>query len=152
MNYLFRNNNIFVFPERQDQPLNLVGNNKKAVLVIFRARETADQLMTFLGKVLGAVQLNVEEDIHCLNITNHSSISFSKLSSTPPYQQVIIFGAEPEELGLHFDHRLYQPIHLGNTTFLFADELQEIFEERRQGKKKMAGALWKALQSIFLKA
>ncbi len=149
MKHLFRNINIFVFPENQDQALRLAGQNKKAVLIIFRAGEMSDQLLPFLGKVLGALQLDLEEDTHHIDITTHAPISFSLLSSRHAYKKAIIFGVQPEELGLRINARPYLPFRLGGTHFLFADELKDIYQERQEGKKKMAASLWKALQSIF---
>jgi hypothetical protein len=146
---LFKDTNIFSLPETGKQHLDLLGNNQKAVLVVLRVKEWNQELHTFLGKILGAVQLNLDEDTHCLNITNHPTISFSQLNQKQPYRQVICFGLKPEELGVNIHAQMYQPFVLSDVHWLFANDLQAIYEERQAGKKQMAGALWKALKDMF---
>lgn len=149
MRQLFKDTNIFALPEAEKQPIELLGNNKKGVLIVFRAQGWNQELRNFLEKILRAVQLNFEEDIHYLNITNHPSISFFQLNQNKAYRHVIAFGLAPKELGLNIESRLYQPILLSDIQWLFAHNIQDIFEERQQGKKQMAAALWKALQLMF---
>ena len=151
MNHLFHHSNIFVLPEAEKQQLTLIGENKKAVLIIIRVEELNPELMVFLGKILEAVRLNIKEDIHILNITNHSSISFPQLYHKHAYQYLLCFGLQPKEMGLNIECQLYRSFTLSEVTMLFANNLQDIFNERQQGKKQMAVALWKALQGIFLK-
>ncbi len=146
---LFKDINIFALPEAEKQQIELLGNNKKAVLIVIRAQEWNQEIQAFLGKILGAVQLNFEEDIHCVNITNHPSISFFQLNQNKAYRHVIAFGLPPKELGLNIESRLYQPTLLSDIQWLFAHNIQDIYEERKQGKKQMAGALWKALKDMF---
>jgi hypothetical protein len=146
---LFKDTDIFSLPEAQKQELELLGNNQKAILVVLRVTEWNQAMHTFLGKILGAVQVNVDEDTHCLNITNHASISFSQLHQKHPYQRVICFGLKPKELGLNIEETMYRPFTLSDVQWLFAHNLQTIYEERQEGKKQMAGALWKALKEMF---
>jgi len=149
LNLIFNNTDIFVLPEFKKQALKVAGNNKKGILVVIRVAEPDQQLLSFLGKILKAVKINMEEDAHILNITNVSSISFSQINAEKEYKHLLSFGVSPEELGLRVDHQLYRPLQISSTIFLFANPLPAIFEERQQGKKKMSTALWKALQALF---
>lgn len=150
MKQLFKDANIFALPESEKQQLEYFGNNQKGILIVLRVKEWNQELRAFLGKILYAVKLDFDEDIHCLNITNHPSISFSQLNQKNTYQYVICFGLKPKETGLTVEGHLYQPFQLSGIQWLFANNLEDIYEERQQGKKQMAGALWKALQNMFL--
>lgn len=151
MKQLFKHINLFSLPETEKQAFEGFGNDNKAILLILRVKEWDQELKTFLGKILKAVDLDIEEDIYCINITNHSSISFSRLPGKNNYQNIICFGLAPTEIGLTVDCKMYQPFVLSNKNWLFAHNLQDIFEERQQGKKQMAGALWNAMKQLFLK-
>ncbi len=149
MNSLFYNTNIFVVPEAKNQAFSLTGSNKKKTLVIIQVEENKNELLAFLKKILEAVKLNMHEDIHFINTTNKSSISFSTQLAHHKYEYVISFGKKPTELGIQIDYTPYQPINISGIQMLFVEDLQTIFEERQKGGKQKAAALWKAMQSIF---
>lgn len=123
------------------------------VAAFVRALPETDEsaLEAFLDKVLQAVGLRLSIDVLLIKVTQGDAYSFSRFSRRYPLRQALIFGVEAQDLGLHFQLPLYQPVTVGGATFLRAHGLAEILEERRQGGREKAGQLWKALQELFPK-
>lgn len=141
---------ILDLPENDNLTGRLSGENAKGILIVFQNAQNNEELLPFLEKILVAVQLNAPKDTLVLEITAQEKFSFLGLSQKLGFQYFISFGIEPERMGLYYENTLYQPLQYDNCTFLFADDLQKIFEERQQGGKRMSGELWKVLKSLFL--
>ena len=73
-----------------------------------------------------------------------------KQKKSQKISHAFFFGMQPKQVGLNGAIPLYHPIQLNNITFIFADELSAIYTERQEGGKKMSGALWNVLKSLFL--
>lgn len=125
------------------------GDGKKQVLVVCQAAQANESLLEFLGRILGAVQLDPREDILLYVITPAKPISLSGIRRDFPFEKAILFGAAPAQVGLQFAPPPYHPVEHAGVHYLFADDLQDIYVERQQGKKKRAAALWKALREMF---
>jgi len=41
------------------------------------------------------------------------------------------------------------PVQFGSTTFVLADSIADIFEERQAGGKEKSGQLWRTLKACF---
>ncbi|MCB0560878.1 MAG: hypothetical protein H6573_30480 [Lewinellaceae bacterium] len=128
----------------------LSGNNARRVLIVLERLESDSELMDFLGKILSAVQLNLEEDTLLLRLTKGENISFSRLSQVQPVRYVLLFGIAPRQLGLHFSLPPGQPMRFGETYFLHTSALLDIFEERKAKARPKAGALWNNLKQLFI--
>lgn len=150
MDFNFFDFDILDVPENNNQAGRLSGDNAKEILIVFQNMQDNEELLPFLEKILAAVQLNAQKDTLVLEITTQEKFSFLDLRQRLAFQHFIAFGIEPQTMGIHYENTLYQPVRYDNCTFLFADDLQKIFEERQQGGKRMSGELWKVLKSLFL--
>ncbi|MFN7117465.1 MAG: hypothetical protein ACK4TA_11745 [Saprospiraceae bacterium] len=128
-----------------------VGQNAKNTLVIFQTSENEAELRIFLEKVFAAAQVDLVKDTCVLSVTPLENFSFSRLYQHFDLQTLIVFGIPPVRLGIHLQVKPYEILRYENCTYVFADDLQAIYEERQQGGKRMSGELWKVLQTLFLK-
>lgn len=127
------------------------GHFKKQLLIFFEAPpEQADELNHFLGKILKAIQLNLQEDTLFVNKAPGHDYAIADLLAQRAARQVLIFGIPPTALGIRFALPPYHNVIHRNTGFLWADDLATIFAERQQGGKKMSGQLWQAIQQFSL--
>ncbi|MEL7122324.1 MAG: hypothetical protein AAFO07_22960 [Bacteroidota bacterium] len=147
MNSLFNSTGLIVIPDWNESDLK--GKNGKKVLVVTQMDEVSDDLVQFLTKILEAVKLNFSADVHFYNITHGQSISFFELNKSHQYRKIISFGANPSDLCLKIQVNLYENIELQDKSFLFVDDLNVIFQERKAGKKAKAAQLWQALKNLF---
>lgn len=126
------------------------GHNAKKVLIVFQSQENEAELQSFLAKVLAAAQLNLEQDVSLLIIKPGEKFSFIQLCQVFDIETLIAFGIPSPHLGIHLQIILYALVQHENRTYVFVDDLQQIFEERQQGGKRMSGELWQALKALFL--
>lgn len=138
---------MFAVPELE--PKQCRGSNREQVLVVYQVTADREDLEAFLGKILAAVQLDIERDIALLSITPGASFSLSRLRKQVPVEKAVFFGMEPGSAGLHCTCRLYAPLVFPDLTCVFADELETIMQERQQGGKRLSGALWQNLKELF---
>ena len=127
------------------------GKGEKGILAIYVAETSDPELESFLKKVLAAANIKLENEVWLLHLHPGEHPSLSALRQAWPFSHVLAFGLSPGEAGIHFHCPAYVPMTIQGITYLFADLLRTIQEERQAGGKKMAGQLWKALQKIFLK-
>lgn len=147
---MFFDFDLFVVPERTQNTKTLQGKGERGIFIVYEPNEELIELPGFLSKVLQAVKIDMDKDIYLLPLGPGSSFSFSALCGEKEINHIISFGIPAKRLGLHFNYQLYSPHGFNNRTFLFVDPLQAIFEERQAGGKRMSGALWKVLKTLFL--
>lgn len=150
MNNLFFDFDLFVVPEPKQNAKIHRGEGKRGILVVYEPIEEELELTTFLGKVLQAAKIDMSQDIFLVPIRQEEGFSFRSFCRGKDVKEIISFGIPPEKLGLHLNYKHYLPLIFNQRTFLFTDALYAIFEERQLGGKKMSGALWKALKTMFL--
>lgn len=118
------------------------GNNAKGIFLLYNASE--GEQVPFLTKVLGAVQLDMKQDVLTLASPDGQSFSLSDVCADRPLKKAIIFGFSPQYIGLQVQFQKYQLYTIGEIQYLFADSLQDI--ESTKAKKSL---LWGALQQMF---
>jgi hypothetical protein len=111
--------------------------------------DLADELPSFLGKILAAAAPDLPQQAALIKLTKGTSYSFSRLARSQSLKYVLIFGLAPKDLGLHFALTPYRPVDFGGLVFILAHSLAAIYEERQQGGKQMSGELWRALKGVF---
>jgi hypothetical protein len=141
---------IFQTPEYNTCSGSRRGENQRNTLILFAAGEDTDDLNAFLAKILAAVNLDLQKDVLLLPLPEDEPLHASSIVRREKIETVIIFGLPFHRLGVHLAASLYQPVTAGSTQWLLAHSLTDIYAERQQGGKQKAGALWRALQSLFL--
>lgn len=150
MNFKFKDFKIFVVPETNTQLKRIKGNNQSGLIIVWESKEESEEIESFLAKILSAVQLDLSKDSSLIQLQPNEKMQLSQIKKTYPSKYLISFGLEPKRLGLHFDIVPYKALQHQEIIYLFADDLIDIYEERQAGGKQKSGALWKALQAIFL--
>lgn len=98
----------------------------------------------FLEKVLGAVQLNLAQDTLFVALQSGGQVALTPLLREKQPTQVLVFGLKPDDLGLHVQPVLYQPVNFLQTNLLFADDLATLEPDRDRKTR-----LWAALKTLF---
>ena len=141
---------IFQIPEYDAFSESCRGENQRKTLILFSSRDDTEELNTFLAKILAAVKLDLQKDILLLPLPEDQQVHLGSIVRKRKIQTVIVFGIPFNRLGIHLASAHYQPVPAGATQWLLAHSLTDIYTERQQGGKQKAGALWRALQSLFL--
>ncbi|MEM6316710.1 MAG: hypothetical protein AAF960_03515 [Bacteroidota bacterium] len=118
------------------------GKVDKGVFICFLTEDV--ELIPFLTKVLGAVKLDLENDVLVLQKTPDNNFSFSSVAKAKGITKALFFGVSPKDVGFQAALKKYTLTTLGDFTILFADSLAEI--SNQQALKKQ---LWVALQQLF---
>lgn len=151
MDATFFDFDIINVPDSSQLTARTIGKNEKGIFILFQDnQDNREELALFLEKILAAVQLNAQKDTLIMEITAAATISFIGLRQRFNFRYFICFGINPKQLGVQFETKPYQAIRHDGITFIFADDLQKIYEERQQGGKQMSGELWRVLKTMFL--
>lgn len=127
------------------------GKGQKGIVLLYECKLAEEEVLSpFVDKILQAAKVDREQDALSIRITPGERISLHQLPDCQAMQYCLIFGVKPAQLGLNLQLPAYQPILFSDITFLRADALKSIWEERQEGGKKMSGQLWRALQQLFL--
>ncbi len=150
MNSTFLDFHLFPVPE-QAQPKNGIDGAGAQGIWIWYEAEAAQQseMAGFLAKVFGAAKIDLAQQAKHICLTKEESISFSRVEGSKTAKFVFLFGISAQRLGLHFQLHPYQPVQFGSTTFVLADSIADIFEERQAGGKEKSGQLWRTLKACF---
>ncbi len=143
MNNPFFDFKIIELQDLTDLIAKLEGTIAKGVFVCYAASET--EYEAFLSKILSAINLDLKTEVLVLKETLETGFSFSQLQTQRGIKIALVFGYLPQHLGVQVNYQKYQPFIIKNCTFLFADKLAKISED-----KKLKTLLWKALQTVFL--
>lgn len=153
MNSTFIDFDLIDISEASDVQKMLLNDGLQTILVFLRSSDQNEaHLIGFLEKVFAAVQIDVKRQVSLFFVASHMPLSLNQLKRLGPVQYVLFFGILPETVGLNIEYTLYQPLPFQTCTYLFAHDLNTLYEERLQGGKQYSGALWKSLKSLFLTA
>ncbi len=131
-----------------DQSLfaNAKGEFARQLLVISLADVTATaNNRFFLTKVLSAARLNLDQDALFVELPAGQPIGLLMDIRQKKPDHILIFGVEAAQLGLNMTILPYQPFVFRHMTFLFADALP-VLEQNKEKKTQ----LWTALKSMFM--
>ena len=150
MNPTFFDFHLFPVPEHASPQNPVNGEGEKDVWIWYEAengQQTA--IEAFLSKVFGAAKVDLARHTRYVCLTKHEAIGFSQIPGSKEAKVVFLFGVKGDRLGLQFQIQPYHPVAFGGTTYIMVDDISEIQEERRLGKKEKAGQLWQILKSYF---
>ncbi len=143
----FHTFNLIAQSIQANEQLSHPTNHLFKVMVVLKAQEDKSLLDGLLAKILAAIHIDISKDV-CLVKTAepYHPINIINTIKDLNIDKVICFGVQPKDVALNFTNALYQPMHVGGLTFVFADTLSTLNKDAN--KKK---ALWGNLQQIFLK-
>ena len=149
MNTTFFNFELFQIADKLEYAKIAYGNPKAAYLILLQSGEHWDeQIKPFLEKVLKAIQIQLDQDTVFINLSPDQQLNISSVKRHFAPKKILIFGIPPKTLGIQFPMPAYQVIEHQNCQFLWADNIEVIYEERQNGGKAMSAQLWKSLQQL----
>ncbi len=118
------------------------GKNQKEIFLLYPKEDTEE--LPFLKKVLQSVQLDFDQDVLSLQGSASTTFSITDLYQNTSITKILVFGFVPTQIGLQLNLSKYQAYPINTRTYLFADPLSAIADN-----KNLKGQLWKGLQSMF---
>jgi len=113
------------------------------IIVVLSVQDDEGLIEGLLKNILKAVKIDIDNEVHIIQVSD-ISINILDLIKDLKLEKILCFGANPSMLSMNLNPQLYHPMHIADTTFLFAESLSYI--EAHKDRKKI---LWDNLQSIF---
>jgi hypothetical protein len=112
-----------------------------------------DSELPFLERVLAAAGYNEPaHQLHLLRWTSEDGgLRLASIIRSLQVKQVMMFGQDLQQLGLHFTVAPYFPVSLAGVTYLIAPPVKDIAEAKASGNNGPAGNLWRAIKANFLR-
>ncbi len=137
--------------EQQEQsapvlPFNVLGNNRRNVIIIVENHETLylpDNELNFLLGILSACKLTME-DVAIVNIKKNKPFSYKAIEQELAAEKIILFGVASSVIGLPLEFPHYQIQQYNNQTYLSAGTLAHIKDDKAEKTR-----LWNCLKQIF---
>lgn len=143
--------NFRIYPIQEDHSV-ISGECNQGILVVLRALDPQkeQELIPFLAKILQAVQLDLDKDAALIYLFQGQRLNLNHLRRTIKINKVICFGLSASDIGLNAITPEYVPFNINPCQYLFAEDLDIIYQERKKGGKQKAGKLWQSLKEMIL--
>ena len=126
-----------------------LGKNAKHVAIIVYSHADAylpDDQLQLLTKMLDACKLNLG-DVAIINQASHP-VHFTQLAQQLKAQKTLLFGIQPEQIGLPLSFPAYKEQEYAGCTYLLANPLGDMNQPSEEGKM-LKGKLWGCLKKMF---
>jgi hypothetical protein len=135
---------VFIIPEvKLSGKLILSGNCLKQLVIVVCQDNYGAVESELLSKMMKAIQYDLSEDVSLLEVDSKISISLSNLVSS--WKDLILFGVNPEDVGMYIQYKPYQILSMEGKRVITADNLTIISGDA--SKKQL---LWTLFQKMFL--
>lgn len=135
---------VFNLPEHNAESFSLIGSEEGKLLVVVDESAFGTEEETMLNNMISAIKFDPKSDISKLILKQGQSIILSNLQRD--FNNILVFGVIPEQLGLNIEYKLYDILHFEKCRMLICDSIIEI---KTVIQKKQL--LWSRLQEMFLK-
>ena len=128
------------------KPINILGQNKKGVLILVNYNETVflpEDELNFLIGILSACKLTME-DAGIINMAKHKQLNYQALEKEISCSNLLMFGVMPKAIELPLDFPYYQLQKYNNHTYLSAPALAALMNDKTE-----KGKLWTSLKQLF---
>jgi hypothetical protein len=132
--------------QAKEEPLRHLGDHERQILLLVRDPENVyleEKAFQFLLSILNACGLSMTA-IALVNTARTGTRSLPSIVSELGSQTILLFGIDKEELGLPIVFPSYQVQSFAGKTYLGADSLSLIEQDRHQ-----KGLLWTSLKQLF---
>ena len=131
------------------QSTNIVflGNNANKIIILVNSTTTIylpDEDLNFLLGILSACKLGMA-DVALINMAKNPAVQYKDISDQLNAEKIILFGMEPEIIGLPLQFPHYQIQQFNNQVYLSSVSLTELMADKEEKLK-----LWNCLKKIFL--
>lgn len=135
---------IFQIPENSLDDLTISGSGYKHLVVVVGTEHFGLEESATLKKMIEAIKYDFVNDIFLLQLHDNQNISFHNI--LPVYDDIILFGIKPSQIGIFVDCINYEILNFEKSRMLICDPIKDI--NAVQSKKVL---LWNKLQEMFLK-
>ncbi|MBO9631651.1 MAG: hypothetical protein J7578_00940, partial [Chitinophagaceae bacterium] len=136
-------------PPEPGAPYRFLGKNARHIaIVVFSPNEAylPDDQLQLLTKMLDACKLNLG-DVAIINQATQV-VHFTHLGDQLQSQKVLLFGVQPEQIGLPMNFPGYKEQEYAGCTYLLANPLGDMNQPNEEGKA-LKGKLWGCLKKMF---
>lgn len=130
----------------QENAIGFLGDNQKKVIILVNSEEAIylpEPELNFLLGILTACRLSMG-DVALINTANNSHASYTTIANQLNAEKLILFGVDPESLGLPLQFPKYQIQNFNNQVYLSSASLHELQSDKEEKLK-----LWNCLKMIF---
>lgn len=123
-----------------------LGDGKKGVALIVNSPEflyLAEEELNFLLGILSACRLTMA-DVALINKEKNDSLNYRDITQQLGAEKIILFGVDPEAIGLPLQFPHYQLQSFNNQVYVSSASLNEL---QRDKKEKLN--LWNSLKKLF---
>jgi len=144
LNSQFVDYDLFPVEEIKKTSNQIVGGIAKHLLIVKNSADSAPDLVAFLAKILAAVKFDLAQDAGTLDITPDRRTSLVSVCQNADIKDVIIFGIQPQALGLNIGVVKNHPTSISGIQFIFTDSLSDMNTNAALKKP-----FWLGLQKMF---
>jgi len=140
---LFEQTQLFKISDFKNENFKIDGTNTDSVLILspsFSSVLPAEE-RAMLSKMLNALKLNIENVALCAAA---KPPPFHFLKNKIAFTKLLVFGIEPQSIGMNINAEVNRVINFRNTKIVFSETLSTLI-----GNEKSKGMLWKALKEMF---
>jgi hypothetical protein len=149
-NYHFAFKSV-IAPDPGPSGLNKSGTADAGIGIIIPEGEDSPEGMQMLANMMAALQFDLNKDT-CVVVCPKApqSLHLPALIRGSRIKVLLLFGIQPETLGICFPLALHNAIRHQETVFLLTHSIAELLAEKARDGKVMRGALWNCLKQIFV--
>lgn len=143
MNYTYFDIPFFSDSQQAFKDGNKLKISNQNVFVI-KESDNTDANITFLSKILKAIQLDLNSNASLVILKNDRKGSIMEYLESNKEYNIVTFGINAKSLNLQINTFLYKKVPIQNINLLFAHSLQDLQNDVPKKKK-----LWSELQELF---
>lgn len=128
------------------KPVNMLGENKKGILILVNYNETVflpEDELNFLIGILTACKLTME-DVGIVNLAKSKQLNYQSIQKEIPCNILLMFGVLPKAIEMPLDFPYYQLQKYNQHTHLSAPALAALINDKTE-----KGKLWASLKQLF---
>jgi hypothetical protein len=136
-------------PPASAEAYRFLGKNARHVAIIVHSPADAylpDDQLQLLTKMLDACKLNLG-DVAIINQASQA-VHFTQLADQLHSEKTLLFGVQPEQIGLPLSFPTYKEQEYAGCTYLLANPLGDMNQPNEEGKA-LKGKLWGCLKKMF---
>jgi hypothetical protein len=136
-------------PPASAEAYRFLGKNARHVAIIVHSPADAylpDDQLQLLTKMLDACKLNLG-DVAIINQATQA-VHFTQLADQLHSEKTLLFGVQPEQIGLPLSFPTYKEQEYAGCTYLLANPLGDMNQPNEEGKA-LKGKLWGCLKKMF---
>lgn len=135
--------NYYRLPDKPTNSISKLSDEKK-VIIFLHTQENNTATISFLTKMMGALEIDLKEGCHIVNIDPNQNVNGSDLFRIEKPLNLIFFGIEAKNLGLTTKWPPYRCIQLVNHKIILSEKISSIENDKARKLK-----LWNELKYMF---